>query len=458
MAKKTSRPAPGGAASRRKASISKSSGKSPAKTSSRQPSTKPAARPSATAQAGSSAARQGFAFGNPKVTADDFAAFTTNEIQADSALKASDQLQPIPKPSKRPPVLALEQVLGGDMQQITASGSITFHCVGDTGGIHEPQNQFAVADAMTADLAGKSYHSGKPAFFYHLGDVVYYLGQEQYYYEQFYDPYRDYDAPIFAIPGNHDGMISPSLKQKTLQGFLDNFCTEAPTHNPDAQGHARTTMIQPGVYFELDAPFVKIIGLYSNISEGTTSGVISGSKVGNAQLTFLQQQLQATAKARSHGDHRALLIAVHHPPFTGSSEHAPSPGILKDIDAACHQANILPDMVLSGHAHLYERYTRVVGGNQIPFVVAGCGGYYDLSGFKKGISGKKPSTPVSGTDADGNKLTLECFNDSSYGYLLLTVSDAQLRCKFMGVDAKTKATSVLDRVTLDLSHHTISNH
>jgi hypothetical protein len=452
MAKKTSRSVSGRGADRRKASI-----KSPGKPSSRQPSTKSAARPSATAQAGSSAASQGFAFGNPKVTADDFAGFTTNEIQADSALKASDRLQPIPKPSKQPPVLALEQVLGGDVQQIIASGSITFHCVGDTGGIHEPENQFAVADAMVTDLAG-SYLSGKPTFFYHLGDVVYYLGQEQYYYEQFYDPYRDYDAPIFAIPGNHDGMISPSLKQKTLQGFLDNFCTEAPTHNPDAQGHARTTMTQPGVYFELDAPFVKIIGLYSNISEGTTSGVISGSKVGNAQLTFLRQQLQASAKARSHGDHRALLIAVHHPPFTGSSKHAPSPGILKDIDEACHQASILPDMILSGHAHLYERYTRVVGGNQIPFVVAGCGGYYDLSSFKKGSSGRKPSTPVSGTDADGNKLTLECFNDSSFGYLLLTVSSAQLRCKFIGVDTKTKATSVLDQVTLDLSHHTISNH
>jgi Calcineurin-like phosphoesterase len=452
MAKKTSRSVSGRIADRRKAST-----KPPGKPSSRGPSTKSAARPSATAQAGSSAVSQGFAFGNPKVTADDFAAFTTNEIQADSALKASDQLQPIPKPSKQPPVLALEQVLGGDVQQIIASGSITFHCIGDTGGIHEPQNQFAVADAIAADLTG-SYQSGKPAFFYHLGDVVYYLGQEQYYYEQFYDPYRDYDAPIFAIPGNHDGMISPSLKQKTLQGFLDNFCTEAPTHNPDAQGHARTTMTQPGVYFELDAPFVKIIGLYSNISEGTTSGVISGSKVGNAQLTFLRQRLQATAKARSHGDHRALLIAVHHPPFTGSSQHAPSPGILRDIDAACHQASILPDMILSGHAHLYERYTRVVGGNQIPFVVAGCGGYYDLSGFKKGSSGRKPSTPVSGTDADGNKLTLECFNDSSFGYLLLTVSSAQLRCKFIGVDAKTKATSVLDQVTLDLSHHTISNH
>jgi hypothetical protein len=74
MAKKTSRPAPARAASRRKASINKSSGKSPGKTSSRQPSTKSAAGPSATAQAGSSAVSQGFAFGNPKVTADDFAA------------------------------------------------------------------------------------------------------------------------------------------------------------------------------------------------------------------------------------------------------------------------------------------------------------------------------------------------------------------------------------------------
>ncbi|MGC2121400.1 MAG: metallophosphoesterase, partial [Xanthobacteraceae bacterium] len=255
-------------------------------------------------------------------------------------------------------MLALDAILGAAAtQQITAAKSITMHCVGDTGGIHEPTNQFAVADAMAADLAGKTYQNGKPAFFYHLGDVVYYLGQELYYYEQFYDPYRDYDGPILGIPGNHDGMISPQLKQTTLQGFVDNFCTSKPSHNPDAQGHARTTMIQPGVYFTFDAPFVKIIGLYSNISEGTTSGVLSGTKIGTAQLTFLQQQLTAAAQQRSKGDKRALFIAVHHPPFTGSSKHAPSPIILKDIDAACKQAKILPDMVLSGHAHLYERYT-----------------------------------------------------------------------------------------------------
>jgi hypothetical protein len=48
--------------------------------------------------------------------------------------------------------------------------------------------------------------------------------------------------------------------------------------------------------------------------------------------------------------------------------------MLKDIDSACQHAKIFPDAVLSGHAHLYGRYTRFVGNNQIPFLVLGCGG------------------------------------------------------------------------------------
>jgi hypothetical protein len=187
----------------------------------------------------------------------------------------------------------------------------------------EPGRYCYGSAGFTARPGGRSLRTCSPTTYDdRIWQFVYYLGQEQCYYEQFYDSYRD--APIFAIPGNHDGMISPSLKQKTLQGSLDNFCTEAPTHNPDAQGHARTTMTQPGVYFELDAPFVKIIGLYSNISEGTTSGVISGNKVGNAQLTFLRQQLEATAKAGSHGDHRASRCIIRRSPAPASTHLAPA--------------------------------------------------------------------------------------------------------------------------------------
>ena len=68
-----------------------------------------------------------------------------------------------------------------------------------------PWGWACVADAMSADVA----HGGAagPAFFFHLGDVVYYFGEGRYYYDQFYEPFRAYDRPIFAIPGNHDGMI-----------------------------------------------------------------------------------------------------------------------------------------------------------------------------------------------------------------------------------------------------------
>jgi hypothetical protein len=313
---------------------------------------------------------------------------------------------------------------------------------------------------MAADLDGATYQTGRQAFFYHLGDVVYYFGQEQYYYDQFYDPYRDYDGPIIAIPGNHDGVVSPSIKgMKSLGGFMENFCTPKSTHNPVAAGIARTTMTQPGVYFMLDAPFVKIIGLYSNTSEGATQGVISGKVVGMAQLTFLQQQLKTVTQARKNGDHSALVIAVHHPPFTGSSNHAPSPNVLADLDAACKSAGILPDIVLSGHAHLYERYTRYVGGNQIPFLVAGMGGYFNLSPMKPTKSGALPKPPVTTQDAVGNKLVLEQYNDSTFGYLKISVSQTTLKCTFVTVEPQLSGPAKVgigDSFSLDLTHHTIT--
>lgn len=398
----------------------------------------------------------GFSFGNPKPTPDDYTGFSQADLQGDSAVKSSPNLEPFPA-SRTPEVLSLDTVLGtAATTSIQAAGSIVFHCVGDTGGIKEPSKQFAVADAMANDQAGKTYQNGRPTFFYHLGDVVYYFGQERYYYDQFYDPYRNFAGPIFAIPGNHDGVISPTLGLPTLQAFLANFCTTTTGKNPEAQGMVRTTMTQPGVYFTLDAPFVKIIGLYSNTSEAATQGVISGPVVGNGQLTFLQQQLETAVQQRKSGDNRALLIAVHHPPFTGSQDHAPSPNVLADIDSVCQTVGILPDLVMSGHAHLYERYTRLVKGNQIPFVVAGTGGYFNLSGFKASANGKPPKTPSVGSDMQGNKLTLETFDDADFGFLRFTVSASSLKCAFVTVDPATGKTGQKDSFTLDLNRHTVS--
>jgi hypothetical protein len=88
-----------------------------------------------------------------------------------------------------------------------------------------------------------------------LGDVIYSFGEAQYYYDQFYDPYRNYPVPIFAIAGNHDGMV-PNSSVESLAAFVENFCQAGnpPHRTPESGELARTAQVQPGVYYTLEAP------------------------------------------------------------------------------------------------------------------------------------------------------------------------------------------------------------
>jgi Calcineurin-like phosphoesterase len=332
---------------------------------------------------------------------------------------------------------------------------IVLHVIGDSGGVTSPQYQFAVADALAAD------QPNGVSFLYHLGDVVYFFGEDSYYFEQFYDPYRSYNAPIFAIPGNHDGAMYANEASKPLQGFLENFCSLAPTDTPDNQGCVRTTMDQPGIYFTLNAPFIKFIGLYSNVGEGGTSGVIASTRrsdVGTKQLDFLKAALTQAKAERAAGRYRLLALATHHPPFTGSPYHVPSPEMLKMIDEVCAEVGIYPDIHLSGHSHLYERFTRTVKGRQIPYVVAGNAGYPGLPGLKKG--GKPapvPKAPQTGKDAGGNTLKLETFNNKTFGFLRVTVSATELDVIAIGIDPDTGKTAPLDGFSLNLKNGIVTD-
>jgi hypothetical protein len=391
------------------------------------------------------------AFGDPDFTPDNFSQFSKQEVDADEAAKAEDQYQPVPTARSTVP-MDLSNVLGSDsVTKIQSAGQIVFHTAGDTGGIEKPEFQFAVADAMANDL------SSGPAFWYHLGDVVYFFGQDQYYFEQFYDPYRNYNAPIFAIPGNHDGAIFSGETARSLDAFVSNFCAETPGNSPDSQGAVRTTMDQPGVYFTLNAPFVKFIGLYSNTGEGGTQGMISGTKVGTVQLDFLKAQLTTAKQERAANNWRALVLATHHPPFTGSPFHVPSPDMLQQIDQICTEVGIWPDIHLSGHSHLYERYSRTINGKQIPYVVAGMAGYYGLAGLKPGNKVPPPKTPMSGTDASGNPLRMEVFDDTHFGFMRMTISAKTLTGVFVTVDTGSGATATGDSFTLDFATGTVAN-
>jgi acid phosphatase type 7 len=97
-------------------------------------------------------------------------------------LRGNQKFQPLPQPTGHAPYhLQLDAVLSRrEIQAIIDAGSITFHCLGDTGGVKDPAPQQLVANGLANTTA---------RFFYHLGDVVYYNGESQRYYSQFYEPY-----------------------------------------------------------------------------------------------------------------------------------------------------------------------------------------------------------------------------------------------------------------------------
>jgi hypothetical protein len=370
------------------------------------------------------------------------------------ALSRARELKPLPFPESRggaEPILTLEQVLGKEStatsKAIDEAGYIVFHAVGDTGNTRSTEPQDLVADKLVSDFA-ENNKDDIPQFFFHLGDVIYSFGEAQYYYDQFYDPYRNYPAPILALAGNHDGMVAPEVTVPTLQAFLSNFCVDKFVVTPEAGGLDRTAQIQPGVYYTLEAPYVRIIALYSNTLEDP--GIISSQdgkfpELSNVQLDFLEAAMNRVKAEHYNG---ALIIAHHHPIYTAGSRHGWSPDMQKEIDGICAKIGVWPHAVLSGHAHNYQRFTRAYNGMQIPYLIAGNGGHAIAKLQKKGHEALRVPQIVSQTE--GDVVTLESYDDEDYGYLRIVVSDAQLRIEYHPASDGSGAKTPDDFVTVDL--------
>jgi len=184
--------------------------------------------------------------------------------EAGLALASVVAPEPLPTPTGPSPYrLDLTDVLDpAQMQAITDTGRLTFHLLGDVGGVEAPQDQQIVALNLTAD----AHRATDPArFAYIMGDVVYYNGEADQYYPQFYEPYADFPCPVFSVPGKNDGTPSPGTS--SLQAWMGNFATPAPVRSPDARDVPRLTMTQPNCYWTLTTPLVTVVGLYSNVPE-----------------------------------------------------------------------------------------------------------------------------------------------------------------------------------------------
>jgi acid phosphatase type 7 len=358
----------------------------------------------------------------------------------------ADQNQPwrdLPPPSGLPPFrINLQSILDpGTLRQIVDADQLVFHSVGDTGGVTTPTYIDGVAYFMECDM-NLMNPPDRPSFFYHLGDVVYYAGESANYWPEFYEPYLNYNAPIVAIPGNHDGDVNPATKETSLQAFVRNFCAQSAVISPDNLEAPRRTMTQPNVFWTLNTPLVTIIGMYSNCPEG--------GQVSDTQRQWFVSELEAADKKRP------IILAIHHPIYSAYGPHPGSTRLKMLLEESCQDAKRAPDVVLTGHVHNYQRFSApLLDKKDVPFIVAGAGGYKKKlhvlgASFHNALNQKKLPVQV-----DNEPELLENFNDWQHGYLRVTVTLKKIRVDYIAVpdpslSPKNQILAPYDSVEVDL--------
>jgi acid phosphatase type 7 len=328
---------------------------------------------------------------------------------------------------------------------------------------------------------------------FHLGDLVYKdedpsdpEGKDQalMYNSQFYAQYTSYGRNIFAIAGNHDSKSSDHKKKSAIDHFLQNFCDSKREPSPDNQTDKRLTMIQPYPYWLLETAVAYVVGLSTNDINGGQLDDPMGTA--NLQYRWLVQTLKEIKEAANG---KVVFLALHYPPYSGAANfaergdpnlgptprRAPPAGVLQPlgnvVQQAFHESGQYPDVVLSAHAHLYQRITHTyANGRQIPYLIAGSGGHAPVERLAKTCSGGTVILPDVPFDVvlprgailpRGDSAKVVAYNDKEFGFVRLTVDINEKRVigEFFAAYAPSNPGAALpalsDSFILRLQKHTI---
>jgi acid phosphatase type 7 len=411
----------------------------------------------------------------------------------------------IPKPRPKGDLRLSFKVIDPKRSKLVKRNNrLTFHAVGCSGryeqypGGQQPGTMVANALARQATNAGiyTGYESaGSSSFLFHLGDVVYKedpedgspiatapRGKDQaaMYNAQFYRQFASFEPEIFSIPGNHDSKSSKDPEQSAIDHYLINFCDSHRRLSPDNSSRSkRQTMVQPYPYWTLETPVAYIVGLDTNDLNG--GHLDDPEKNREPQYEWLVETLQKIKKA---SDGKRLVLAVHYPPYSGAANFSqrgdpnlgptprrnPGAGLLQPLavtlQQAYQQAQLYPDLVISAHAHLYQRITYTyTGGYQIPHLICGASGHWYIEKMAVACDTslcKVPALPFPAvlprgvSLPPGDSAMVAKSNDTDFGYLRITIDLANnvIVGEFFTVDVKGNASPKLfDSFELDLATH-----
>lgn len=329
-------------------------------------------------------------------------------------VKAADQLQAQkgydqagiqPLPSPYTPGRATPASVG----IVDPGAELTFLVIGDHGGISDPTPSDAVAAALAEETGC--------AFVYTVGDITYFNGDASQYGPQFYEAYAHVRLPIVGIPGNHDSDTTDDPSRLPLDTFMANFCAKAPGSPPaDPQDeYGRDTQTQPSHDWALDLEAATIIGCTSNAPSG---GYLYPEQI--AALTQLVQQSRPNVP---------LIFAAHHPVYSIDAYHGGSAKMGAWLDGIFQAAGRWPDVVLAGHVHDLQAFTRTLpSGQTMRYGIFGNSGYYHrhaLAGDYEPNMEVAPGIVCNYADAD------------NWGYGKFTVSAGKITAEYVQVTPGT---------------------
>ncbi|GAA2416142.1 metallophosphoesterase [Actinomadura vinacea] len=250
--------------------------------------------------------------------------------------------------------------------------SFSFLLLGDTG--EGDRSQYAVVPPALQVGADTD-------FMVIASDVIYPSGEAADYPEKFFRPYKDYPGPIYAVPGNHDWYDG-------LRGFLRVFCDLDMECEPDPwrgplgavarllwrrpgpvdekalaaareryRGAPGQRAVQPGPYWMIDTPALRIVGIDTGITGG------------------LDRDQGAWLREVSAGPKPKLLITGK-PLYVDDSLR---PGRIEGggtVDAIVKDPAHNYVAAIGGDIHNYQRYPVRVGDRTVQYLVSGGGGAF----------------------------------------------------------------------------------
>jgi len=254
----------------------------------------------------------------------------------------------------------------------------SFLVVGDPG--EGDASQYAVARSLIE-------HCQDTAFMVICSDVIYPSGDAEDYEQKFYRPYKDYNSPIYALPGNHDWYDG-------LHGFMYHLCgadasalSTFPEGEPWWSQPLRRLLWRKPARLDPTGPTRKQVWRSADSQQSEQRSPYFAIETGPLLLVGIDTGMNGSID-RNQGKwlrtvskidkHKVLLSGK--PIYVDGEYH---PGVIEGEDD-CTVDDIVRDpdhryvAVIGGDIHNYQRYTVEVKDHTQPirYFVSGGGGAY----------------------------------------------------------------------------------